>query len=207
MVALLGSAFYLTPFGLQDVIKEGVRDTFHLAFAGSIEPHSGFRPAWECFPQADLVRAAIDLYVQLKGLEKVSRLRIGCLECETPPVVMLQEVSAFTVSSLRFQEFPYISKIKLMLGGDTCPTRQVQEEATKRHPRGQLLDARRIAQFNTIQQPQNSDQASTSKRWKRLPTSLELGERLQAAGASVERPRQRRTERESERKRMGEVQL
>ena len=66
---------------------------------------------------------------------------------------MSQEVSAFTVFSLNLQEFSYVSKIELVLRGDSGPTRQVQEEATERHPQRPVLNAKRVHNSNPPQEP------------------------------------------------------
>ena len=89
------------------------------------------------------------------------------------------------MSSLNFQELSYVSKIELMLRGDSRPTRQVKEEATERHPQRPVLDAKRVHDSNTPQEP--TRKASTLERSRAaLPTKPRLEEPLQAADASVE---------------------
>ena len=89
------------------------------------------------------------------------------------------------MSSLNFQELSYVSKIELMLRGDSSPTRQVQEEATERHPQGPVLNARRVHYSNTPQEPTREPRTLEHSR-AALPTKPRLEERLQAAGALVE---------------------
>ena len=57
---------------------------------------------------------------------------------------MLQEVDILTLSSLNFQEPRYVSQLKFVLGGDSGPTRQIQEEAVKLHPGRARLKLREL---------------------------------------------------------------